>query len=176
MKTTALISCALILCSGGLAAQNADRPQSQTTVLRLPAIGNGCPVSMRAQHQANANRMDVDKSRPQGVAQRLWLILLNSDSGQIVAARVRVHGLSGRVRAAQTLSGQSNSDATATLEVRLAEGQGNEAYGDLRVPNMTAVTSIDLNAVTYADGSTRSLSGIYGCRFVPDPLMLTAGR
>jgi hypothetical protein len=181
MKTTAPISCALIFCSAALAVQSASQQLPQATVLRLPAIGNGCPISMRAQHQANANRLNVDKSRPQGVAQWLRLILLNSDSSQLVAARVRVHGLSGRVRAAETLSGQNssgqnNSDATATLEVRLAQGQGNEVYGDLRVPNMTAVLSIDLNAVTYADGSTRSFSGMDACRTVPDPLMLIAGQ
>jgi hypothetical protein len=41
---------------------------------------------------------------------------------------------------------------------------------------MTAVLSIDLNSVTYADGSTGSFTGHDACRVVPDKLMLIAGH
>jgi hypothetical protein len=106
----------------------------------------------------------------------LHLILTNPDSRRLVSARVRVHGLSGKGHVTQTLSGQNNSDAAATLDVQLAQGQGKDASGDLRVTNMTAVLSIDLNSVTYADGSTWSFSGREACRVAPDKMMPIAGR
>jgi hypothetical protein len=119
-------------------------------------------------------------------AQLLHLTLANRDSRRMVAARVRVHGLSGKVHVTQTPSRSGLPDATATIDVQLfpelSRESGQAAYGDLRVPNMTAVLSITLNSVTYADGSTERfagsarLAGREACRVAPDLIMLTAGR
>jgi len=62
------------------------------------------------------------------------------------------------------------------MDVQLVQGAGKETYGDLRVPNMTAVLSIELNSVTYADGSTGSIAGREGCSVAPEMIMLVGGR
>jgi hypothetical protein len=118
----------------------------------------------------------VGKDRTEGIAQMLRLILTNPDLRRMVSARVRVHGLSGKGHVTQTLAGPDRPDATSIVDVQLTQGAGKEVYGDLRVPNMTAVLTIDLNSVTYADGSTSNFSGREACHIAPDPLMPIAGR
>jgi hypothetical protein len=189
MKRAVVLSFVVLLGSIALAAQTAGQNQSSYGVSRMeglsttsmsstiiPPVNVGCPVFLRAQHTADGGLLNVDKRRPERPAQLLHLTLTNPDSRQIVAARVRVHGLSGKGRVTQTMSGADRPDAASTIEVQLVQRSGKEAYGDLRVPNMTAVLSIDLNSVTYADGSTGSFTGHDACRVVPDKLMLIAGH
>ncbi len=185
MKSATVLSfallAALLICPFALTAQSASPQQNRSTITFLGTVNMGCPVSLRAQHGANGNMLNVDKSRPKGLAQLLHLTLTNPDSRQIVQASVRISGLSGRGRIAQAASAQYNSDQGSsdkieTLTVRFSPGQDKAVSGDLWVPGMTAVLSIDLNSVTYADGSTRTFSGRDLCRVTPDPLMLIAGR
>ena len=169
---------AFILISVTLAAQSTGPYPSQSTVLRIPEMSTGCPVSLRAQHGSNGSMVQTDKSRPKGTAQLLHLTLIDPhpDSQRVVSARMSVHGLSGVVRATPALSSSGDADATQTLDVRFSSGNEKAAFGDLWVPGMTAVLSIDLKSVTYADGSTRSFSGREACRVTPDPMMPIAGH
>ncbi len=189
MKSAAVVSLAFLFGSIALAAQTAIQvPESfgwagmegLNTANRVTAINLtidiGCPVQLRAQHRADGGLVKVDKSRPESPAQLLHLTLTSPDTRQMVSARVRVHGLSGKARVTQALSGQNDSDAASTLDVQLVQGQGKEVSGDLRVPNMTAVLSIDLRSVKYGDGSTRSFSGRGECRVAPDKMMPITGR
>ncbi len=184
MKSATVLSFALLsaLSFGSIApAQSASQQQNQLTTILLPAVSSGCPVSLHAQHGADGNMLNVDKGRPKGLAQLLRLTLTNPDSRQIVQANVRVHGLSGKGRVAQATSaqknsGQDNSDKVESMVVSFSPGQNKSVSGDLWVPGMTAVLSIDLNSVTFADGSTTSFSGRDLCHVAPDPLMLIAGR
>jgi hypothetical protein len=156
---------------------NATVPGSSNATFSVnPPAGIGCPVRLRAQHRADGGLVNVDKGRPQGIAQALHLMLTNPDSRRMIAARVSVRGLSGRGHVTKGLSGPDHTDVTRTLDVQLAQGPGQEVSGDLRVPGMTAVLSIDLNSVTFADGSTRSFAERGTCRVAPDPFMLIAGR
>jgi hypothetical protein len=150
---------------------------SGTTVVQIsPPVQIGCPVSLRARHGAAANMMEADKSRPKGQAQRLHLTLVDPNNRQIVSARVRVHGLSGKPRATQTLTDTIEPDSVRTLEVRFTAIKGKGVEAELWVPGMTAVLKIDLTAVAYADGSTRTFSAQDNCRITPDPLMLVSAR
>ncbi len=191
MRSAALVPLVLLFGSTALGAQTASPNQKSFGVATIEGLGPGspntvttinvpinvgCPVGLRAQHGADGGLLNVDRSRPERPAQVLHLTLTNPDSRRIVSARVRVRGLSGKGRVTETLAGQNDADATATLTVQLSQGTGKEAAGDLRVPDMTAVLSISLNSLTYADGSTWSFSGREGCRVAPDMKMLIAGR
>jgi len=186
MKSAALALFAILFGSIALAAQYTVQVQKSYGVAGIEGINAanpastpisvGCPVSLRAQHGASGNILSVDKNRPKGIAQLLHLTLTNPGSGQIVAAKLRVHGLTGKARVTQTLSGQNDSDAAQNLDARFSPGPGNAVSADLWVPGMTAVLSIDLNSVTFADGSTRSFSAREACRVAPDPMMLINSR
>ena len=194
MKSAALVPFAILFSSIALPAQtqtigvagmeNLDPSKSsvhftapQTIVVTMPM---GCPVSLRAQHGATGGMLQADKGRPKGLAQLLHLTLVNPNSHHIASARVRVHGLSGKARVTQTLSGRGNSgqapDIDRTLAVQFSSAPGNIAVGDLWVPGMTAVLTIDLNSVTFEDGSTQSFTARDACHVAPDLKMLIADR
>ena len=157
-------------------------PQAQPNGPLRAAAGErhaACPVSLRALHGADGNMLKVDKNRPAGIAQLLHLIVTNPDSRQIVAARVRVRGLSGKGRMTLTANQgatQGAGDATRSLEARFSTGAGKEVSSDVWVPGMTAVLDVELNSVTFADGTTRKFAGVEACRIAPEPLMLIADR
>lgn len=187
MKRAAAVLFALSFASIALSAQavNQSHPQNidpsqhqaQTIVAQLPAVTGGCPVSLRAQQAAGGDNLQVNNSRPKGIAQGLHLILTNPDSRQIAAANVTVRGLTAKPRLTQALSNQTgSSDAARTLDVRFSAGPLNTVSADLWVPGLTSVQLLELNSVTYGDGSTWKLAAGNVCRTVPDGLMLIGNR
>ena len=152
--------------------------QSQTVIIQLPPVTNACPVSVQARQAASWNRMEVGNDHPKGPAQRLHLTLVNPRSKQITSATVTVHGLTPKTRATLTplTAGDSPSDAAKTLDVSFPDGPGKEVSADLWVPGLSAAYSIDLTAVTYADGSTWKLADGRTCRTSIDGFMLIGGR
>ena len=192
MKRAVVLSFAVLLGSIAPAAQTTRQDQTSFGVSRMEGLSTaspidssiniGCPISLHALHGASGDMLKVDKSRPQGIAQLIHLILTTPDSRRIVAAKVRVHGITGKSRITQTKSSRDESDASANLVVRFPDGPeksagpGKDVSGDLWVPGMTAVLSIDLNSVTFADGSIWSFAGREACHVVPDKLMLIAGH
>jgi hypothetical protein len=147
-----------------------DQPAVLFSTAKLPG---SCPVSLRAQHGADGGFRKVDKSKPEGVAQLLHLILTSKDSRQIVEARLRVRGVSpkGRVSNADTADG---ANATRFVSVRFTPSGENEVSGKTWVPGLSAVLEVELNGVTFADASIQRFSSADGCRFIPDHLMLIA--
>lgn len=178
LACTLLLSSAFGLCLAAAAQASSEGAPvvSQVTVLHATHMLNTCPVSLRAQHGANASLQQAEQGRPKGVAQLLHLTLVDPQSKSIVKARLRVHGLSGKARATQTLTDTVEPDAIQTLNVRFTTAPGKPAVADLWVPAMTAVLKIDISSVTYADGTTRNFSVSDGCRVTPDPLMLVSAR
>jgi hypothetical protein len=142
------------------------------------AMPNFCPVSLRAQHGASGAMVQADKSLPKGPAQLLHLTLINPDSRRIVSAKFTVRGASGKARVTQALSSSDSgqADAIRSLEVKFSSAPGNTATGDLWVPGMTAVLTIDLTSVTFADGSTRNFAPQDACRVAPELKMLVASH
>ena len=69
-----------------------------------------------------------------------------------------------------------DADVVRSLAIQFTSASGNTASGDLWIPGMTAVLTIDLNSVTFADGSTQSFTAHDDCRVAPDHLMLVADR
>lgn len=139
-------------------------------------IDQTCPVSLRAQHGADGTMRKVDKNRPEGIAQKLHLTLTSKDTRQIAEARLRVRGVSGKGRVSRTDLTENGMDADATrnVNVKLQQGADKEATGDVWIPGMSAVLEVELNFVTFSDGSIQRFGATQGCRFKPDHLMLIA--
>jgi len=157
--------------------QSPGASQTRTFIVQSPALTGACPVSLRAQQAAGGGTLAVDNARPKGPAQRLHLILTNPDSRQVTGATVTVRGLTAKGRITQTLATpDDSSDAARTLTVRFSAGPGNAVSADLWAPGLTAVQMVELNSVTYADGSTWKLADSSVCRTVPDKLMPIGNR
>ena len=157
--------------SGQLQAPKITKPGDLN--FAFDRITPACPVSLRAQHGVDGGFRKVDKSKPEGVAQLLHLILTSKDSRQIVEARLRVRGVSptGRVANADTFNA---ANATRNVSVRFTPSGENEVSGKAWVPGLSAVLEVELNGVTYADGSMQRFGSADGCRFTPEHTMLIA--
>ena len=105
---------------------------------------------------------------------RLFLDDVRTDksSQRIVSAAVTVHGSKSTAKVRPIDSKTDPGDLAMTLNVSLADWGEPGVSGDFRLPGFTSANRVDLQSVTYADGSTWKLSGGESCRVAPDPLML----
>lgn len=187
MQRTLSISFAIALSSAALAAQAVDqyRPQKwsaqpsvvETQVFTNPAISS-CPVSMNARQSGSTNLVAVapGQSAVRDFAQQIHLTLGDRTAAKIVAATVTVHGLNARSRFLPAgNAGEGPSRITRTLNVSLSSEDRNQSAADLMLRGFTSVRFIDIDSLTYADGSTwKSGEGV--CRVAPDGLMLVGAR
>jgi hypothetical protein len=121
-----------------------------------------------------------------GSSQRIHLVLTNSKSAKIAGATVKVFGLSGKNRiekasvnldARLDLTNQKSTfDLTRTLDVTFTPKDGTSVATDLVLPGFTSVLSIQLESLSYKDGSTWAVAGQRACHVAPDPMMLVADR
>ena len=203
MRCAAAVSFALLLGSMTLAAQTAIQNQAQTivqktrtapdgsavwttqtvnqadmqaAVVRIAPMIDTCPISLHARQAPGGDMMEVNGVRLKGIAQFLHLTVAAPNSKHIVEANVTVRGFANKGRLVQTMSNQDSSDAAKTFDVRFLVGPGKEISADLRVPGLTAVSVIDLNSVTYADGSIWKLAAGSSCRSWIDGFMLVGSH
>jgi hypothetical protein len=158
--------------------QTAPLPQAQVTLVQIMPQAGACPVSVHAQQAASWNRMEVGSDHPKGPAQRLHLTLANPDSSRITKATVTVRGLTPKTRATPTplTVGRDRSNAARTLDVPFSSASGKEVSADLWVSGLSAVYTVDLVSLTYADGSTWKLATGQSCRTSIDGFMLIGAR
>lgn len=184
---------ALLLTSFVLPAQSNSNPgalnssteQVQSvpdlTIIVLPTVNAACPIDMHARqgvwdHTIRVRDGERDRVlRPFG--QRVSLTLKDSHSAHIISATVRVHGLNGKQRMLPTpTEGAQRWNSVTTRKINFVEEDDGSVSSDLWINGFTAVYSLQLLDVTYADGSIWRPSGSDVCRVQPDPLMLITER
>jgi hypothetical protein len=148
----------------------------QSTVLTLPRTPAAtCPVGMQARHGVGVPvGMNAERSPIAPHAQRIHLTMTNLLPHEIVSAQFVVHGYSNKGRAMNLANSSSNPDLAKTVELVLDVKGKSEASSDLSLSRFAAVTSIDLNSITYADGNTWHTPSPEACSIAPDMLMLVA--
>ena len=183
MKATAFVF-VLLLCSLPSVAQS----QSSAATIILPAdlpanatfVGS-CPVSMDARQGIWDHTILVKNGqssiRLEKFGQHISLTLGDLHSARIVDATVKVLGLSGRNRMLNTgASADASPDASRILHLTAFTAAQNGVSAELYAPGFTSITSIQLLAITYANGSTWTAPHAKVCRVTPDPLMLIANH
>ena len=175
----AVFSVAFLLGPMSVIAQTAvppGNPVSQTVVVVVaPPVAARCPVSLHARQMPGADRWVVNGVSVKPLAQRLRLTATAPHTGPIVAANITVRGYAGSPRF--TPVGPANQDAgdsARTLDVAFPSGAGREASTDIALAGFSAVTVIDLNSITYSDGSRWKLNAGSSCRTWIDGMMLVA--
>jgi hypothetical protein len=102
--------------------------------------------------------------------------MINLRTHDIVSTQITVHGFSDKWKAIDLARSSQGPDLAKSLEVVLdVKGMG-RASSDLSLSRFTAVTSVDLNSITYADGTTWHTSSPGACSITPDLIMLVAAR
>ena len=177
MKRIAVVLASL-LTSVTLAAQNPSQPKMTIVILPTQTIP-ACPIAMQARQGLWDHTVRVREGEQETIihpyGQRFFLNLKDPHSARIISATLRVHGTTGRSRMVQTagLNNTSAAEATKILTVPFTADDGADS-ADVHVPGFTSVSSVELQNVTYANGSTWKMSASSLCRVAPDPMMLVA--
>lgn len=198
----ALFSVALIVCAASAQSPEPNQSgqtfipgrmvttspdgQQKTTIVMIP-IMNLCPVSMQAK-QGGLTEMIRTGQKPQEPqqydpspkpTQHIHLILKGfAKDKRVSTAIVTARGLSARTRMQNTeaMRGQTPSDIRRTLQVPLTPDRDGSFSAYIDLPAFTAVNSIRLDSISYADGSSWAPENQNLCTVAPDPMMLIAGR
>jgi hypothetical protein len=168
MKHT-LLSLAILLTATGAPGQSS---LSWSRSLN-PA---NCPVSLQADHAGLFLKRNVNNSatQPKVLKQRIHLTITNLSSQNIVSADVTAHGLSEKWRFTPLMAMQPVPDLARQIKVALEVKGNSHASHDLAFDHFATVTSLDVNAVNYADGSSWHASALGACSVTPSPLMLVS--
>lgn len=148
------------------------------TVLQTVATNPACPFPISARQGSGAGLIAVRPGQPDegprpGVSQRIQLSV--ADSRSIAEASIVVHGTTAAGRMMPLGGSAGPSQISRPLNVTFSSAGKNQENADLRLRGFTSVSSIDVQSVTYADGTVwRSMAG--ACRVVPDPVMRIAAR
>ena len=164
----------------GLTAVTSGAAQTgkKLTIVIPASSGASCPVAMRAEHGADGGLRAVKGTgEHSGQGQQLKLTLYNAKAGTISAVQIRAHGWNGTGRTLPAHeTNATDGNATVMLDLKVSVGPGESAETDVWANGLTAVDSIDLIGVSYADGSNWAPPASQACSIVPDPEMLISLR
>jgi hypothetical protein len=146
---------------------------AQAQVLRKAQTA--CPVGFYAGHSNSLTQLRAEDAKPGVVSQSLNLRMSNATGHDIVSAKITLHGLSPRYRLSPlTAETAPTGDLSKQVDFDLSVDSGKQAATDLRVFGFTSVQRIDLDSLTYADGTTWTASAQHRCSVIPNGMMLVA--
>lgn len=175
MKRAVAVGFLFLLGAVASIAQNTPDHPSKDYVMYFPAPT--CPVTMRALQGYGRGLLAVRNGKPiDGPSQNIRLVLAHPEAKNVTAATITVRGHSNKGRIENASVAKNASLLARTLDVKLSSENGSEDFANLVVPGFTSVTSIELNTITYGDGSTWTVSGEKACHVAPDPFMLVADK
>ena len=145
-----------------------------------------CPVSMEARFSSATQMVKVGQPDPPNAkrnsitkpSQRIRLSLGKNDN-HIVSARVTAYGLNARGRLDHSSDGMAKgtSDIRRTMDVaQFFTNKDGSVLADLVLPGFTAVYSVKLESIRYADGTIRDFAAKSACSVPVNPMMLVADR
>jgi hypothetical protein len=176
MNRAAAASLLISLASLTLTTAALAQAPTPSLVIITPVPNNSCPVGLRAQPGVGPLIMTIDASNGVG-SQRLSLDLSNIGSRHITRAQITVHGLTAQGRINPAAYGNLDAGTTAKqVDLALTVPPGATASTNLLFKGFTSVSTIDLDSLTYADGSTWHASPQQRCQIVPNRIMLVASH
>ena len=182
-----LLSNALLLGQQQVTKQDAD----SASLTHVRSAGTVCPIGVEANLVAlpsvsNAgppiNGQPTQRKEPSLEGQQvtkdylqLHLDVSNPSSRDIVGAQFTVYGFSRKLRVIDPSDPSNAPDLWRTVDVALdVQGKGH-ASSDLSLTHFTAIiTSIDLDSVTYADGTQWQAPSPGACSTIPNMVMRTS--
>lgn len=146
--------------------------RSPAVVLQAPT-SQGCPVGLEARHADTGDLVTVGPSeRHRG--QAYLVSFLPQKDHSISQARITLHGLSGQaiIPAAGV---RADPDAKESFSVLPTAAANHFFHSTVYTGKLTGVQWVEVNEMTYADGSKWHESGESTCRVAPNGLLLVAG-
>ena len=166
MKSTSLLPLAIMLVTTSMFGQSFTLP---------PHIDpSKCPVGLQVERSGglfaykNAKAVPADNVAP-STEQWFDFRVTNFLPHEIVNAQITAHGLSYKWRAMPVAA--AAPDLWKTVEVALDVKGNSSASRELSFSQFATIRTIDLNSVTYADGSTWHASSPGACSVAPSLIM-----
>jgi hypothetical protein len=189
MKSAVLL-CLSAFAVAAAAQQPAQRQQEQLEAQAQKALDlehtvNRCPIAMDARQEGGLHmvRTQDGSKAPQQPAITPSLILTAPQGRQILSATITAHGYAApksamplEVQGQAVLRSQptGRTELTSTVTVKFESDGAGSFSGKFRLPGFTVLESVDLNSVTFGDGSTWSFTSASGCHVTPDPFVLVS--
>ena len=138
-----------------------------------------CPVGMQVTHsgrfaERNAKSGPADDVVPSIPEQRINLKMINLLPHDIVNAEITASGFSHNWRiisVSGTPGAQETPDLAKTVDVALDLKGNSSASRELSFAHFSAIRTVEVNSVTYADGSTWHASSPGACSVAPSLIM-----
>ena len=159
----------LVLLFGSMAfSQNLGTQQFSSDGFRA-----NCPVELKASLQAAGKIVPIvpAKTGQNQPDQRRLQITLGNPKSEVASARITVHGYPVGVRVdPAVLYFPDPAEITETIVFNRAVAAGENASLGVAIPGFSTVTSLDLDSVTYSDGSSWRAGNLRNCRAVGLPV------
>ena len=166
MRSASILPFAVILATTSMFGQSFTRP---------PRIDpSKCPVGLKVEPSSglfayeNAKAVPAEHAAPSS-EQWFDLTMINFLPHEVVSAQLTAHGFSYKGRIIPV------SDATPniwkTVDVALEVKGNSRASRELSFGHFSTIRTIDVNSVTYADGSTWHASSPGACSVAPSLIM-----
>jgi hypothetical protein len=138
--------------------------------------GAGLPLGVKAADRAEGGTSINGTIQPPVQNQGVNLTMTNFSLKDIVSVEITAHGFSEKGRYDLLSQGRQTPDLKKTVDVALDVKGNSHASRDLSLSRFTAVTSVDVNSIRYADGSQWGAPSTGACSVTPDLIMLVASR
>jgi hypothetical protein len=179
-----LLSNALLLGQQQVTKQDAD----SASLTHMRSAGTVCPIGVEANLVAlpsvsnagpSINGQPTQRKEPRLEGQQitkdhlqLHLDVSNPSSRDIVGAQFTVHGFSRKWRVIEPSDPSNAPDLWSTVDVALDVQGKSHASSELSLTHFTAIlTSIDVDSVTYADGTQWQAPSPGACSTIPNTVM-----
>jgi hypothetical protein len=168
MKSASILPLAIMLATTSMFGQSFTLP---------PRIDpSKCPVGLQVEHSSGLFKYQNAKAVPADrgdVAPRTeqWFDfrMTNFLPHEIVSAQITTHGFSDKWRVIPVSA--AKPDIWKTVDVALDVKGNSSASRELSLGHFSAIRTIDVNSVTYADGSTWHASSPGACSVAPSLIM-----
>jgi hypothetical protein len=181
MKLISLLPLAAALTATVAAGQDSSTAAKNLALNLYQDTVNRCPIGLQVDHGSFffERRTDYGSGLHQQMplahaVQAIHLAMTNPSAREIVEVQFTIHGYSDKGRALFLMSGAPDLTRKITLK-RDIEGKG-QASSDLSLSGFTAVSSVDVDSLTYADGSMWNATASGVCSVTPKAFMLVSAR
>lgn len=168
MKYARILPVAFLLASTAF-SQNPGKRLSDSVIFNSPAgSGSNCPVEIKAKLDVAAKVLPVEEGQTQKDERQFHITLGNPKSLKVVTAKITLHGFPVGVRLSPAVLYLPDDPAeikqTVVFDRTVASGAN--ASMNFGLHGFSTVTAVDLDSVTYSDGSQWHPENHQSCRAV----------
>jgi hypothetical protein len=183
MKPISILPLAIVLATTSAIGQDSvllRGPAATPSILMRPrTLGADCPVGLKVNHGPSFLKRDTEYGpfappAPKVQEQRIQLTMTNPSPKEIASAQITVYGFSEKWRAVPLADAKDTPDLRKRVDLVLKVKGNDHASSDLSLHRFTSVAYVDLDSLTYADGSIWKASSPAACSVTPDSFMLVS--